>query len=268
MAARPSIRRSALRDPRNSPVDWSLALDSNSSGSESDRCICKGSRMIANRVPASRLVLFVGLIVVGLCRRPRNQELDFLPAWNAVPKHPIVLVPGVFSLTTSLNDGALFGLGQGMTRVFTVLSTMAAIGIFYWLFFAGAGRDTWLTVALAFLMAGIFGNLYDRLGLPGMIWQPPSPGWPGRACSARLAPFRSSKIGFDWPVFNLADSMLVLAGVHVVLACRLARTASSRGRMSGGRGRRRAPLDCVLRQAQPSPDPHCLRCAEIPPRNI
>ncbi len=52
---------------------------------------------------------------------------------------PIVLVPGVLSLTTSLNDGALFGVGQGMTRAFTVLSVLAAMGIFYWLFFAGTG---------------------------------------------------------------------------------------------------------------------------------
>jgi len=178
---------------------------------QSPAVFVKGSRMIANRVPASRIALFVGLIVVGCAADLSTKSWIFSRLGMPFESAPIVLVPGVFSLTTSLNDGALFGLGQGMTRAFTVLSAMAAIGIFYWLFFAGAGRDTWLTVALASLMAGIFGNLYDRLGLPGLIWQSPSPkaGQPVHAVRDWLH-FEIRKIGFDWPVFNLADSMLVL----------------------------------------------------------
>ncbi len=73
---------------------------------------------------------------------------------------------------TSLNRGALFGLGQGQVWLFASLSFVAAAGILYWLFLAGGVRDGWLTVALGAIMAGILGNLYDRLGLwaaPGAI---------------------------------------------------------------------------------------------------
>ena len=125
-----------------------------------------------------------------------------------------MLVPGIFSLTTSLNEGALFGMGQGMTLVFAGLSLLAAAGIFYWLIFAGAGRDLWLTVALALIMAGIGGNLYDRLGLPGLVWHAPDPraGLPVYAVRDWLH-FQIQSIGFDWAVFNLADSMLVVGAV-------------------------------------------------------
>ncbi len=60
-------------------------------------------------------------------------------------------------------------------------------------------------------MAGIFGNLYDRLGLPGLVWQSPSPK-AGQAVHAvrDWIHFELHRIHFDWPVFNLADSLLVL----------------------------------------------------------
>ena len=77
---------------------------------------------------------------------------------------------GVFGFQTSLNEGALFGMGQGLWPLFAALSVAAAVGIFIWLFPAGAARNWLLTIALALVTAGILGNLYDRLGLPGFGW--------------------------------------------------------------------------------------------------
>lgn len=129
------------------------------------------------------------------------------------PARPIVLWEGVFSLTTSLNEGALFGLGQGMTMVFAGLSVLAAVGIVYWLFFAGAAWDWLLTIALGSIMGGIFGNLYDRLGMPGLVWSAaPRRGEAVYAVRDWLH-FRiddaQGRMIFDWPVFNIADSLLV-----------------------------------------------------------
>jgi signal peptidase II len=124
------------------------------------------------------------------------------------------LLPGVFSLTTSLNEGALFGVGQGMTPIFAALSILAAAGIAYWLFFAGAGNDLWLVCALASIMAGISGNLYDRLGLPGLVWPAkfPNAGQPVFAVRDWLH-FEIRSAGFDWAVFNVADSLLVVGAI-------------------------------------------------------
>ena len=135
---------------------------------------------------------------------------------------PMILWPGVFSLTTSLNEGALFGLGQGMTFVFAGLSIVAATGIIYWLFAMGAARDWVLTISLAAIMGGIFGNLYDRLGLPGLAWNFPADriGEPVYAVRDWLH-FRleaaNGDVLFDWPVFNIADCLLVSGSILLVI---------------------------------------------------
>ena len=61
-------------------------------------------------------------------------------------------------------------MGQGFSLLFAALSMGAAIAILVWLFAVGAARDWLLTIALAIVMIGILGNLYDRLGLPGLLW--------------------------------------------------------------------------------------------------
>ena len=66
-------------------------------------------------------------------------------------------------------------MGQGFWLLFAALSIAAAVGILVWLFAAGAARDWLLTVALAIVTIGILGNLYDRLGLPGLVWTMPIP---------------------------------------------------------------------------------------------
>src|SRR5687768_7436117 len=66
----------------------------------------------------------------------------------------------------SLNEGALFGLGQGGVWVFAACSIAAAVAIPVWLFRFGGARDRALTLILAAVMGGVLGNLYDRVGLP------------------------------------------------------------------------------------------------------
>ncbi len=134
---------------------------------------------------------------------------------------PIVLWPHVFSLTTSLNEGALFGLGQGLTMMFAALSVVAAAGIVYWLFALGAAQDWVLTISLAAIFGGIFGNLYDRLGLPGLEWN--LGGRAGEPVYAvrdwlhfRITNANGAEV-FDWPVFNVADCLLVTGSILLVL---------------------------------------------------
>jgi signal peptidase II len=109
-----------------------------------------------------------------------------------------------------------------MTLVFAALSVVAAAGILYWLFVLGAARDWFLTIALATIMAGIFGNLYDRVGLPGLEWTYPPEriGEPVYAVRDWLH-FRidgdDGRVIFDWPVFNIADCFLVSGSILLVL---------------------------------------------------
>jgi signal peptidase II len=174
--------------------------------------------MASMKAPVSRIALFFAIAAIGCAADLATKSWIFGRLGMPYTHQPLVLVPGIFSLTTSLNEGALFGMGQGMTLVFACLSLLAAAGIFYWLIFAGAARDLGLTFALGFIMAGICGNLYDRLGLPGLVWHAPDPreGLPVYAVRDWLH-FQIQSIGFDWAVFNLADSMLVVGACMLFL---------------------------------------------------
>jgi signal peptidase II len=184
--------------------------------------MAQGTAMRA--VPRSRYAVFLSLAIGGCLIDLATKRWMF--AWLGMPdphQPPSWLWDGVFGFQTSLNEGALFGMGQGMRLVFVALSIAAALGITYWLFAAGAARDLLLTMALACVMAGILGNLYDRLGLPGLTWD---------ANSVRSA-VQQHRVGdpvyavrdwallmigrFHWPNFNVADSLLVCGAGMLIL---------------------------------------------------
>jgi signal peptidase II len=124
---------------------------------------------------------------------------------------------GVLGLRTDVNRGALFGMGQGLTPLFAALSAAAVLGILFWLFYAGAARDWLLSIALGCVTAGILGNLYDRLGLHGEVWpyatQFHKAGEPVRAVRDWIVVM----IGrYQWPAFNVADSLLVCGALLLV----------------------------------------------------
>jgi signal peptidase II len=117
-----------------------------------------------------------------------------------------------FELHTSLNPGALWGMGQGFAPAFAALSVVAFLGINYWLFFRGAAASLWLTVALAMVSGGALGNCYDRLGWHGE--QFPNETKPALA----VRDFLRFRFGtYDYPIFNLADSFLVAGAIMLMI---------------------------------------------------
>ena len=120
---------------------------------------------------------------------------------------------------TSLNEGALFGLGQGMGWFFISVSVAALLGILITVSWLRIRNDSVLLVALACITGGILGNLYDRLGIPSLRWHAPlgRQGEPVFAVRDWIH-FRLEGI-IDWPIFNLADSFLVFgAGLLLLLS--------------------------------------------------
>ena len=168
-------------------------------------------------VPTSRYVIFFGIALAGCAVDLATKSWSFSQfGMSGSPSY--WLWDEVFGFTTNLNEGALFGIGQGQVALFAGLSLLAALGILYWLFLAGAAHDLLLTVALGCVMAGILGNLYDRVGLPGLIWTagnpPHEPGDPVHAVRDWLH-FKIDGV-VNWPIFNIADSLLVCGAALLV----------------------------------------------------
>jgi signal peptidase II len=129
---------------------------------------------------------------------------------NENPQPPYWIWEPYVGFQTSLNHGALFGIGQGQVWLFASLSVVAIVGICYWLYFAGAAADRMLSFALALVMGGILGNLHDRLGL----WEAPN------VVGVREYAVRDWILftwgEWTWPNFNIADSLLV-CGVSLLV---------------------------------------------------
>jgi signal peptidase II len=125
--------------------------------------------------------------------------------------YPLLGGWSTFKLVTSFNEGALWGVGQGLTWLFSLLSVVAVVAIGYWLI-AMAGRSNWLTTSLCLVLAGTLGNLYDRLGMYGYL--NPETGQSYRAVRDFLLFTFGS---YSWPVFNFADVFLV-TGTSMLVA--------------------------------------------------
>lgn len=158
-----------------------------------------------------RWVSFSVIAVLGTAIDLLTKQWIF--SWRGLPgaEPPWWIIEGYVGIETAVNPGALFGMGAGFGTVFAALSVVAAIAVLVWLSKFGAIDSWWLTVCLAFVMGGIFGNLYDRLGM----WNPPAsePAWASGVRDWILLQYSTYK----WPNFNIADSLLVCGAVMLAV---------------------------------------------------
>lgn len=156
------------------------------------------------RIPALHWVLFWALALGGASFDLGTKAWVFQKV--GPPGSPAVSVIGeVLELRTSYNTGALGGIGGDLafgSKMFAVLSIVAAVFILYWLFVVGNATDLWQTVALGLIMAGAIGNCYDRI-------------WLGHVRD--FVHVHVDSVGFDFPIFNFADNMLVVGAALLML---------------------------------------------------
>ncbi|MEU6170691.1 signal peptidase II [Streptantibioticus parmotrematis] len=114
--------------------------------------------------------------------------------------HSAIRVLGQYlQLEAIRNSGAAFGIGQGMTIVFTLIALIVIVVITR---LSRRLHSVPWAIALGLLLGGALGNLTDRIfRSPGV--------------------FRGAVVDFiapkDFAVFNLADSAIVCGGILIVL---------------------------------------------------
>ena len=169
--------------------------------------------------PSSRSwLIFAAIAVAATATDLITKDVIFRALGMPGTSPPVTIIDGALWLETNLNEGALFGMGQGMGMVFSAVSMAAIGGILAMMSRPATRRDPWLVWALALIVGGILGNLYDRLGLPGLAWHAPLErvGTPVRAVRDWIHVVVPGVI--DWPIFNLADSWLVIGAALLLLA--------------------------------------------------
>jgi signal peptidase II len=120
------------------------------------------------------------------------------------PGYTIPIIPGVFHLSHVLNTGAAFSLMENLPPngvrlgliAFSVIAALIVFGLLW-----RTGRTFTLTsVALALILGGALGNLYDRIRFHHVV------------------DFLAVRIyHYDWPDFNVADSCIVIGACLLML---------------------------------------------------
>lgn len=143
---------------------------------------------------ATRLALAVG--VSGLVV---DQVTKVLAVRELTGREPVEVLGSFLRLVLVRNPGAAFSAGASITPVISVIAIVATVVV---LWQVGRVRHRAWALALGLLLAGVTGNLVDRLLRP-----------PG--------PLRGHVVDFfalpNWPVFNVADICINVAGVLLVL---------------------------------------------------
>ncbi len=123
------------------------------------------------------------------------------------PAQRVTVIPRVLRLTLSTNPGIVFGLPvPGWIVKAATLAAMAAVVVL----FACSPRRFWgLHTALAMVLGGAAGNLYDRVFARVRL------GGEAAATGGRVRDF-IDVYAIDYPVFNVADILLVV-GLGLVL---------------------------------------------------
>ena len=109
----------------------------------------------------------------------------------------IIIIDDFFSLTYVLNDGAAFSILASKSYLLIFFSLLCFIFILYEL--KNNITDRVLSIGYSLVVSGLLGNLIDRL------------------VDGYVIDYLAFKIfGYNYPIFNLADTLIVL-GIVIVL---------------------------------------------------
>ena len=139
-----------------------------------------------------RWIIFLSLLLYALDQLTKRWILQHID-----PESPRKVIPNWFNLVNVPNTGAAFGSFQNNNLFFVALSSIALIAVASLLLRKRSRKDAWRDVSLALLLAGVLGNLTDRLSY-------------GHVVDFLLFDLHVP-LAHPWPAFNVADSCICIA---------------------------------------------------------
>ena len=139
-----------------------------------------------------RWIIFLSLPLYALDQLTKRWILQHID-----PESPVKIIPNWFDLVNVTNTGAAFGSFKNNNLFFVALSSIALIAVASLLLRKRSRKDAWRDVSLALLLAGVLGNLTDRLSY-------------GHVVDFLLFDLHVP-LAHPWPAFNVADSCICIA---------------------------------------------------------
>ena len=144
-----------------------------------------------------KYILFISLPLYALDQWTKQLVLRFVS-----PDEPRIVISNFFHLVNVTNTGAAFGSFKNNNTFFIAISAIALV-IVVTLLVRRRSRDILRDVSLALLLAGVLGNLTDRLLY-------------GHVIDFLLFDLHI-RFAHPWPAFNVADSCISVAVVLFVV---------------------------------------------------
>lgn len=136
---------------------------------------------------------------------------------------PISFMDGALNITRVHNTGVAFGLGNGTawsSYLFLAIPVVAIIVLIV-LYKKNIFQTAWLKIAYVLLLAGVAGNLTDRLVQGFMLPYEQTHSFFTKLMNGYVVDFIDVTIpwfNYRWPAFNVADSCICIAAVIFFLS--------------------------------------------------
>ena len=111
----------------------------------------------------------------------------------------IAIVDGFFAITPAYNYGAAWSMLSGHRWLLIIIS-IALLVVLYFMLIRGKKLNKYEEITYGLLIGGIFGNLIDRI-IYGYV----------------IDYLDFNIFGYNFPIFNLADSLIIISIIMLII---------------------------------------------------
>ncbi len=129
------------------------------------------------------------------------------------------IIPDFFYLTLNFNKGIAWGMLPEWSEYFTGFAILMVF-VILWILRKLDKDEVWFKIALSFQMAGAIGNMADRLLYKKVTDFLDVTLFPNANVHYSWTLFNKGfefNLPYDWPIFNLADSFVVVGTIVLVI---------------------------------------------------
>ncbi|MVO99347.1 signal peptidase II [Paenibacillus lutrae] len=146
-----------------------------------------------------------------------DQATKWLIVKNLALGETISVIGEFFQITSHRNRGAAFSILQNQRWFLIAMTLVIVVGILFYLNRTRKTDQRWLSMGLALVLGGAIGNFLDRLLFGEVV---------------DFLMFHFEFINYTYPIFNIADSAIVIGVICIFIDSIIAWKKEKRGTAS------------------------------------